>query len=143
MASSANLRPFYSYVNRHTKSRTTIGPLKSNDELVTDDTGMTNILNTFFSSVFTREDLSNIPSPTNKPCTDPILELSCTKENVMEVLTKLKPFSAHGPYGIPTKLLLDYAVYLADPLTTIFNMSLASGNIPIDWCLANITPIFK
>ena len=48
-----------------------------------------------------------------------ISDLICNKENVMQVLTKLKPFSAHGPDGIPTKLLLDYVVYLADPLTTI------------------------
>ena len=60
-----------------------------------------------------REDRSNIPNPTHKPCIDPISDLIYNKEDVMEVLTNLKLFSAHGPDGIPTKLLLVYVVYLA------------------------------
>ena len=61
----------------------------------------------------------------------------------MEGLSRLKEFSAHGPDEIPTKLLKDYAIYLAEPLTIIFNKSLASGTIPNVWKSANMTPIYK
>jgi hypothetical protein len=57
-----NKRPFFAYIKRKTKSRPTIGPLKSKDKtMVADQEGMARILNDFFSSVFTEEDLSKIP----------------------------------------------------------------------------------
>jgi hypothetical protein len=55
-------RSFLAYIKRKTKSRPCIGPLKDKDKkVVTDDEGMAKILNEFFSSVFTREDVRNIP----------------------------------------------------------------------------------
>ena len=75
--------------------------------------------------------------------TFPIIDITCTKENVMEGLSRLKEFSAHGPDSIPSKLLKDYATYLAEPLRIIFNKSLSTGEIPAAWKLANVTPIYK
>jgi len=60
-----NGRQFNSYVKSKTKSRSGVGPLKVNDKLVSDDQEMTECLNNFFSSVFTVEDLSNIPTANN------------------------------------------------------------------------------
>jgi hypothetical protein len=55
-------RPFFAYIKRKTKSRPCIGPLKDKEKkVVTEDDGMEKILNEFFSSVFTREDVSSIP----------------------------------------------------------------------------------
>jgi hypothetical protein len=55
-------RPLFAYIKRKTKSRPCIGPLKDSEKkVVTDDEGMAKILNEFFSSVFTREDVSSIP----------------------------------------------------------------------------------
>jgi len=60
-----NKRSFFAYIRRKTKSRPTIGTLKDKDKkVVTEDEGMARILNEFFSSVFTREDLSNITAAT-------------------------------------------------------------------------------
>ena len=62
--SKSNPRAMYSYINRRTSSRVKVGPLKDNEgKSVTDDESMTTILNQFFSSVFTSEDLSNLPEP--------------------------------------------------------------------------------
>jgi hypothetical protein len=56
-------RSFYSYVRQRTKSRPSIGPLRNEKrEMVSDDQGMTELLNNFFGSVFTREDTTNIPA---------------------------------------------------------------------------------
>jgi hypothetical protein len=58
-----NTRPFYSYVKKKTKSRQSIGPLlDTNNCRISDDKGMADLLNGFFSSVFTREDLQNQPA---------------------------------------------------------------------------------
>ena len=46
-------RAFYSYVNKRTNSRVSVGPLKdSNGAVKTDDESMVEILNRFFSSRF-------------------------------------------------------------------------------------------
>ena len=49
-------KQFYSYVKQKTKSRPTVGPLKRADGTVEkDNKGMAEMLNTYFSSVFTRQ----------------------------------------------------------------------------------------
>jgi len=63
--SNGNNRPFYSYIKQKTKSRPSIGPLRNEQkEMVSDDQGMTELLNNFFGSVFTREDTTNVPAAT-------------------------------------------------------------------------------
>jgi hypothetical protein len=47
-----------------TKSKTTVGPLLSADkQIITDEREIAEELNKFFSSMFTREDLQNVPEP--------------------------------------------------------------------------------
>ena len=59
-----NKKPFYNYVKRKTKSRAGIGPItKDNGELATEDREVAEELNRYFSSVFTREDTTNVPAP--------------------------------------------------------------------------------
>ena len=54
----------------------------------------------------------------------------------------LKP-SAPGPDGVHPLVLKSCASCLSKPLTVIFNESLKSGCIPMDWKRPNISPIFK
>jgi hypothetical protein len=62
---SGNSRPFYSYVKKKTKTRTAIGPLlDSEKKSITGEKEMADLLNRFFSSVFTTEDLTSIPTAT-------------------------------------------------------------------------------
>ncbi len=64
---SGNSRPFYTYVKKKTKSRTAIGPLlDSEKKSITGEKEMADLLNGFFSSVFTREDLTSIPTATQR-----------------------------------------------------------------------------
>ena len=56
-------KAFYSYMKKKTSNKVTVGPLKDEEgATVTDDQCMAELLNTFFSSVFTQEDLSKLPS---------------------------------------------------------------------------------
>ena len=59
--SKYNSKPFYSYLKNKFSNWVSVGPLKETDDnddetSVTDDEHMCEILNQFFSSVFTRED---------------------------------------------------------------------------------------
>ena len=80
-----NTKPFYSYMKRRTDNRVSVGPLKDNSgQLVTDDENMAEILNDFFCSVFTREDVSVIPEAEQRyHGVDPLV-------NVHITATKLK-----------------------------------------------------
>ena len=52
---------FYSYINERRIIRDNVGPLKTpTGQIVTTDNAMANTLNTYFSSVFTLEQLNNI-----------------------------------------------------------------------------------
>ena len=55
---------FFAYIKQRTKSRPSIGPLKdAAGRLMKEDKDMADILNSFFSTMFTREDVTNIPQP--------------------------------------------------------------------------------
>ncbi len=65
---------------------------------------MAELLNKFFSSVFTRADVQNIPSAAEMEA--PSLEtMDITYRMVQEKIQSLKPASAPGPDGIGHKLL--------------------------------------
>ena len=66
-----NSKPFYNYVKKKTTSRSGIGPIRrENGDLVTEEKEMAEELNRFFSSVFTREDTTNVPEHRARQCLD-------------------------------------------------------------------------
>jgi len=50
---------------------------------------------------------------------------------------------ATGPDNVPGQILKLCSAELAPVLTVIFNQSLNTGELPNDWLIANITPVFK
>uniref|UniRef100_A0A493TN14 Reverse transcriptase domain-containing protein n=1 Tax=Anas platyrhynchos platyrhynchos TaxID=8840 RepID=A0A493TN14_ANAPP len=48
-----------------------------------------------------------------------------------------------GPDGIHPRVLRELAEELAKPLSIIYQQSWLSGEVPADWRLANVTPIYK
>ena len=100
-----NARTFANYIKSKTKSRTGIGPLKEPDgKLVTDNKDISEKLNTFFASVFTIEDETNIPVRGVE--TNVILQhVIFAKGQIRAKIKGLKSNSAPGPDGISTQLL--------------------------------------
>ena len=50
---------------------------------------------------------------------------------------------ASGPDQIPNKILRGLAIHLSPIHTSLFNQSLLSENLPSDWKIATVTPVFK
>jgi len=138
-----NKKPFFAYVKRKTKSRQGVGPLKTGDgRTVTDDCDMAEMLNGFFSSVFTREDVSSIPAADAAEA-PPLERIRITEWEVRKAIRKLKKDSAAGPDEMGPRLLQELEDSVAPALTIIFRQSLNTGVVPEDWRRANVTPIFK
>ena len=62
---------------------------------------------------------------------------------VRALLSKVNVNKAVGPDGIHGKVLKNCATSLAYPLSLIFKTSYNTGQIPSDWKLASIVPVYK
>ena len=111
--------------------------------IVSNDSGKAQLLNSFFSSVFTEENIENIPEPTAQFTGIPIETIPITTEAVRHKLEIVKTDSAPGPDGLHPKLLQLAAEPLASPLASLFRESLDRGIVPEVWKTATVVPIFK
>ena len=143
IAKSGNKRPFNAYVKAKSKSRVNVGPLKVNNTLVSDNKGMAEVLNNYFTSVFSKEDPNNVPTPDRLPSASVLSDMNFSIAQVKNKLDKLKHNSAPGPDNITARFLRINSESVAPALAIIFNKSLESGIVPDDWKTANVTPIFK
>ena len=139
-----NKKPFYNYVKRKTKSRAGIGPItKDNGELATEDREVAEELNRYFSSVFTREDTTNVPAPPPMVTRTRLTRSFITTEKVRRKIRQLKAHSAAGPDGISPKFLQQCSDQLAPVLAMIFRKSVNNGQVPEEWRTATVVPIYK
>ena len=141
----SNPKYFWKYVQAKTKSNVGISPLMTdNGKLATNDEDKANTLNNFFASVFTKENISNIPTTTTEDkCNSILYDIVVTPMAVKEKLQALNPSKAQGPDKIPPRVLKELSEELALPLCILFNKSLESGEVPEDWKTAVVTAIFK
>ena len=103
---------------------------------------MAEALNAFFTSVFTIEDLDNIPDlPPPSSCK--LHHISVTENFVQSELDKLNPNKAVGADDVYARVLKECSNEVALPLFLIFSKSIAEGKVPSDWKKANVTPLFK
>ena len=70
-------------------------------------------------------------------------EIHISREDVLKAIKHTKPDKAAGPDGIYPRILVEAKEELAQPLATLFNISLRSGTVPQAWKEAIISPIFK
>ena len=122
----------------------TVGPLKANGSVVTDHQVMSNMLNDYFCSVFTDENIEEIPAAEQQYVgDDPLLDVTITKEKVRKKLAALKPSSAPGPDKVWAKVLHSLSDVFAEPLSIVFSRLLQDGAVPDIWKTANVCPVFK
>ena len=100
-------------------------------------------MNNQFYSIFTDEDLSDIPESTDNKVSSTIPLITFSVEGIEHQLNLLNTQKASGPDYIPAFVLYHCATEIAPILTVIFSQSLNTGEIPSDWLRANVVPIFK
>ena len=117
-----NPKSFWKYVRSKTKVKKGISDLKRKDGSVAySDEDKAEELNSFFASVFTREDSANVPEPETKYHGDKLVTVTVTTEEVLKKLKKLNPSKSPGPDGMHPRVLKEVAEEISSPLTDIFN----------------------
>ena len=144
--SMSNPKVFWRFARDRLKTKIGVAPLLSNPDdpgtLRHSDEEKADILQSQFCSVFTREPEGEIPQL--EPRIGERLErLVITHEWVLKALMKTNITKSCGPDELHPRMLKELAVELAAPMTKLFNQSLFLGEVPEEWKMANVSPIFK
>jgi len=104
------------------------------------------VLNACFASVF------NSQTGYSKGSQPPVLEDRDGEQNkppiileeaVNDLLCHLDTYKSMGMDGIHPRVLKELAEELAKALSIIYQQSWLTGEVPDDWRIANVTPIYK
>ena len=97
--------------------------------------------NSQFTDVFTKSEHSQVPLLDRSV---PFMEnIVVTKEGVAKLLKGLNPSKALGPDELHPRVLKELATELGPIFSHLFQQSIDKGEIPKEWSLANIFPLFK
>ena len=135
-------KSFYAYVRSKQNVQDKVGPLEdSAGNIISQGFLMAEDLNGYFSSVFTKEDISSLPVADAK--FQGAKSVVVTPELVAKKIKAMKDNKSPGVDGIPPKLLMETVEQISIPLARVFNLSLKEGVVPFEWKEANIIPLFK
>ena len=141
--SKLNPKAFYQYINNKLKTSENVSSLiKSDGTLTTNDLEKAEVLNDFFSSVFTTEDVSNIPVFNSK--SDVFIDkINVSIKEMEDALRSLNVNKSSGPDGLHPRVLKELATVLSYPLKLLFDKTITQGKLPSQWKIAEVRPIFK
>ena len=137
-------RTFYQYVNSRIKGHVPVGVLQVDSVPCVTSASKASALASHFSSVFIAEYLpQNRHFETNVTisCIDHPVDFS--EFVVYKNLTKLKSNANHTPDHIPSVFYKKFALFLAKPLSLIYQRSYYDGTVPNVFCESIVTPIHK
>ena len=113
---------------------------------MTKDQDKAGVLNALFASVFHNKTCYSLGTQ------PPVLVDRDGEQNkpfmiqdkiVLDLLRKLDAYKSMRPDELHPRVLRELADVVARPLSIIFRQSWLTGDIPVDWKLANVTSIFK
>ena len=145
-----NPKYFYTYAKKHIKTKSSIGPFKMDDNLITAPEEISEKLSEQYSSSFSKPDLNHsigdpkeFFSSTEDANNILITNISFTKESIIKEIHNIKNDSAAGPDHFPAILLRECAEELSEPLHILWRHSLDTGDIAPLFKRAIICPIQK
>ena len=137
-----NLKKVWSFIKSKKNDNSGVAPLKKNGIVHSDSQTKADILNTQFSSVFTKGGMSNVPNiGTSKYNVLP--DITVCETGVRKLIEAVKPHKATGPDAIPARLMKDYAAEIAPVPTVVYQASLDQVTVPVNWKHAWVIPVYK
>ena len=133
---------FWSYIKQLKNEDPGLAGFKVHGKIISDGNLKAELLSNHFSSVFTHENLTDIPvvGTDMKPSMGP---LTVTVPGVIKQLESLKPHKASGPDGIPPWFLKEHAKEICPMLAAIYQTSIDTGCIPSKWKHVNVCGVHK
>ena len=145
LQNSNNPKRFWTFIKSKTKSRSIPPEVSLENQKASNSFDKAQLFNNFFSSVFIES--PGIPEKLRddlQPFTGQVISsLLCSKSEVEKLLIGLNVTKAHGPDGISARMLREAAPAISESMTNLFNFSLQSGTLPVEWKSAHVIPIFK
>jgi len=136
---------FYKYISHKRRTKENLHPiLDTEGNIVTKHEEKAEVLHAFFASVF--DSKTSCSQGTQPP------ELEDTEQNeapiiqgemVSDLLHHLDTHKSMGPDGIHPRVLRELAEALTMTLSIIYEQPWLTGEVPVDWRLVNVTPIYK
>ena len=143
----ANPKSFWKYAQTKLKTRVGIPDLQlqNSDDIsyTKNDQEKANILQNFFSSVFTEEPPGDLPHFEKRKYDSELNYLLITTDMVKNKLLKIKVNKSPGPDQIHPRVLHETTSSIIEPLTIIFNTSIQTKKLPSEWKEANVSAIYK
>jgi len=137
-----NHKRLWSYIKSKRQDNFGIPPLKDSNGTYTSNESKANVLNNYFSTVFTKENSDNLPTLDSSPYPS-IDPLTITTNGIASLLCGLDMHKACGPDRIYPRLLKETAHNVAPMLTMLYQASLKQHKVPLDWKKALVAPVFK
>ena len=139
-----NPKAFWHYANSRLRTRCRVEDLLDEQgELITSDQEKTEVLSRYFSSVYVEEGSEVPPSLSCKFQGSPLTDVDISPQKVEAKLASLKVTSSPGPDAIHPRVLHEAAGALSRPLSLLYHRSLDSGQLPSEWKVGHVVPIYK
>ena len=140
--SNNTCKRFWKYIKSSRKDHIGVPTLINNGKVITDSLEKAEALNNQFYSVFTDEDLFDLPQLDQLEY--PMMpEISFSISGIHSLLLNLDSNKSPGPDSMTTIILKKCADEVSPILQVVFTQSMNSGTLPDDWLSANITPVYK
>ena len=123
------------------------GPLSdSGGNIIDSPHEMVDEFNSYFASVFTSENLHQLPTAVNMFCgsaDDRCQDVIFSEADIAEALSRLREDKAAGPDDLSPRLLLRIKDQISYPLFLLFRKSLDEGIVPTDWKIVQCQSDFQ
>ena len=135
----------YKYLNSKQQVNQPIKALRIGIQTVTNQVEIDYELSKYFQSVFCPDSESSIPhfEPKIVSKSDPNSDDVVNINSLLSKLKSLNPNKAIGPDKVHGRVLKNTADAIITPIALIFRKSFDSGEVPIIWKQANVTPLHK
>ena len=139
----ANPRDFYRYINGQKKDTQGISPLKrrNGNGVAESELEQADEFDGQFTDVFNKNEHSQVPLPNRSA---PFMnDIVVSAVGVTKLLKGLNPSKALRPDELHPRVLKELASELGPVFAHVFQQCIDTGEIPKEWSLANICPLFK